>query len=133
MVPRTVENFRQLVTGEARSKVTGQRIGLQGTVFHRVINRFMLQGQSTTAPGLFALNFSLLSGGDFENGDGTGGESIYGPKFEDENFALKHESPGMVTITIIITIVSVTINVLPAVHGQRWAGHERVTILHHHG
>ena len=111
MVPRTVENFRQLVTGEARSKVTGQRIGLQGTVFHRVINRFMLQGQSTTAPGLFALNL-LLSGGDFENGDGTGGESIYGPKFEDENFALKHESPGMVTITItviIITIVSVTI------------------------
>ena len=118
MVPRTVENFRQLVTGEARSKVTGERIGLQGTVFHRVINRFMLQGQSTTAPGLFALNFSLLSGGDFENGDGTGGESIYGPKFEDENFALKHESPGMVTITLtIITIVSVTINVLPAVHG----------------
>ena len=113
MVPRTVENFRQLVTGEARSKVTGERIGLQGTVFHRVINRFMLQGQSTTAPGLFALNFLLLSGGDFENGDGTGGESIYGPKFEDENFALKHESPGMVTITItiivIITIVSVTI------------------------
>ena len=47
MVPRTVENFRQLVTGEARSKVTGERIGLQGTVFHRVINRFMLQGQST--------------------------------------------------------------------------------------
>ena len=113
-MPRTVENFRQLVTGEARSKVTGQRIGLQGTVFHRVINRFMLQGQSTTAPGLFVLNF-LLSGGDFENGDGTGGESIYGPKFEDENFALKHESPGMVTITIIIiTIVSVTIIVLPS-------------------
>ena len=41
-----MENFRQLVTGEARSRVTGEKIGLQGTVFHRVINRFMLQGQS---------------------------------------------------------------------------------------
>ena len=92
-------------------------------------------GSVEEALGLLALNL-FMSGGDFENGDGTGGESIYGPKFEDENFALKHESPGMVTIIItiiVITIVIVTIIVLPAVHGQRWAGHQRLTILHHDG
>ena len=79
-VPKTAKNFATLCDGSAGTGNSGKPLHFKGSAFHRIIPGFMAQG------------------GDFTNGNGTGGESIYGSKFNDENFTLHHTKPYLLSM-----------------------------------
>ena len=79
-VPKTAESFRALCTGEKGMSKNGAPLHYKGSIFHRIIPGFMCHG------------------GDFTMGTGSGGESIYGGKFADEDFNIRHAAPGLLSM-----------------------------------
>ena len=102
VAPKTVENFLLLCTGDSIDKLNPKNLCYKGSIVHRIV------------PG------QVLQAGDIENGDGTGGESIYGNHFEDENFSLKHVGRGVLSM----------MNTRPnANHSQFFVTFDKMTML----
>lgn len=96
VVPKTAENFRQFCTGELRKD--GVPFGFKGANFHRIIKDFMIQGGDFVNVSQGRTSMDLVNHLHILQGDGTGVMSIYGGAFADENFTLKYDSPGLLSM-----------------------------------